>query len=73
MNFPTDTINVLHHLDDMKEIWRRQDFKFTKDQQERYDLLLQTLQERVKFFYDSNRVQRGPKITKVEEEDQEES
>lgn len=72
MNFPTDTVNVLHHLDDMKEIFKKQDFKFTKDQQEKYDLLLQTRRERVKFFYDTNRIQRGPKVTK-EEETQEES
>ena len=72
MNFPTDTVNVLHHLDDMKEIFKKQDFHFTKDQQEKYDLLLQTRRERVKFFYDTNRIQRGPKVTK-EEEKQEES
>ena len=71
MNFPTSTVNVLPHLNELRVKWRQQDFRFTKEQQEEYDLLLQTRKERVKFFYESNRVQVGPKITKKVEETQE--
>jgi len=37
----TDTVNVLPHLNELKDAWRRQDFKFTKQQSEEYELLLQ--------------------------------
>jgi len=68
MNFPTSTVNVLPHLQELRVKWREQDFRFTKEQQEEYDLLLQARKERVKFFYESNRVQIGPKVTKKVED-----
>ena len=71
MNFPTSTVNVLPHLEDLRKIWREQDFRFTKDQQEQYDMLMQARRERVAFFYESNRVQVGPKVTKKVEPEQE--
>ena len=71
MNFPTSTVNVLPHLEDLRKVWKQQDFRFTKEQQEEYDILLQARKERVKFFYESNRVQVGPKVTKKVEETQE--
>ena len=71
MNFPTSTVNVLPHLEDLRKTWRQQDFRFTKDQQEQYDMLLQARRERVAFFYESNRVQVGPKVTKKAEPEQE--
>ena len=71
MNFPTETVNVLPHLNELRETWRNQDFRFTKEQQEEYDILLQARKERVRFFYESNRVQIGPKVTKKVEETQE--
>ncbi len=69
MNFPTSTVNVLPHLEDLRKTWRLQDFKYTKDQQEQYDMLVQARRERVAFFYETDRVQKGPKISvkKVEE------
>ena len=72
MNFPTSTVNVLPHLEDLRKIWREQDFRFTKDQQEQYDMLMQARRERVAFFYESNRVQVGPKVIKKEEVQEEE-
>ena len=51
--------NVLHHIREMKETWRRQDFTFSKQQQEEYDLLLATRRERVKQFYAEGRVSKG--------------
>ena len=71
MNFPTSTVNVLPHLQELRKVWKQQDFRFTKEQQEEYDILLQARKERVKFFYESNRVQVGPKETKKVEETQE--
>ena len=71
MNFPTSTVNVLPHLQELRVKWREQDFRFTKEQQEEYDMLLAARKERVKFFYDSKRVQVGPKVTKKVEEVQE--
>lgn len=72
MNFPTSTVNVLPHLEDLRKVWKQQDFRFTKEQQEEYDMLLQARKERVKFFYESNRVQVGPKIVKKVEKTPEE-
>ena len=72
MNFPTSTVNVLPHLQDLKKKWRDQDFRFTKEQQEEYDMLMQARRERVAWFYETNRVQVGPKVTKKEEVQEEE-
>tara|TARA_R100000005_G_scaffold82200_1_gene49814 strand:+ start:204 stop:431 length:228 start_codon:yes stop_codon:yes gene_type:complete len=71
MNFPTSTVNVLPHLDDLRKTWRQQNFFFTKDQQDQYDMLMQARRERVAWFYETNRVQIGPKVTKKEETVQE--
>jgi len=51
--------NVLPYIQELKSAWRRQDFKFTKQQQEEYDLLIATRRERVKQFYDEGRVFKG--------------
>jgi|TARA_B100000035_G_C20752066_1_gene444415 hypothetical protein len=71
MNFPTSTVNVLPYLQDLRQKWRDQDFRFTKEQQEEYDMLLKARRERVAWFYETNRVQVGPKITKKEEPQEE--
>ena len=72
MNFPTETVNVLPHLKELRETWRNQDFRFTKEQQEEYDMLMQARKERVRWFYETKRVQVGPKVTKKEEVQEEE-
>ena len=64
MNFPTSTVNVLPHLNELRDTWRQQDFTFTKDQQDQYDMLMQDRRERVRWFYETNRVQVGPKVIK---------
>ena len=64
-------VNVLPHLVQNCVRLGKKDFRFTKEQQEEYDILLQARKERVKFFYESNRVQVGPKVTKKVEETQE--
>jgi hypothetical protein len=55
----TDTVNVLPHLNELKEAYRRQDFKFTKQQQEEYDLLLRARRDRVLYFYAEGLVSKG--------------
>lgn len=55
----TETVNVLPHLNELKDAWRRQDFKFTKSQQEEYDMLIVARRERVKYFYDNGLVSKG--------------
>ena len=59
--------NVLVHINELKDTWRRQDFTFTKSQQEQYDLLLATRRERVKQFYAEGRVFKGSYKAKEEE------
>ena len=73
MNFPTDTVNVLPHLQELRNTWRLQNFTYTKDQQQKYDMLLQARRERVAFFYETDRVQKGPKVAKKVEEVQEDA
>jgi len=71
MNFPTSTVNVLPHLQELRVKWRQQDFRFTKEQQQEYDILMQARKERVAWFYETKRVHVGPKVTKKVEEVQE--
>lgn len=59
--------NVLHHIRELKDAWRRQDFNFNKQQTEEYELLLQTRRERVKQFYAEGRVFKGSYKAKEEE------
>jgi hypothetical protein len=68
MNFPTSTVNVLPHLKELRDKWRHQDFRFTKEQQQEYDILMQARKERVAWFYETDRVQKGPKVAKKVEE-----
>ena len=48
-------------MNELKEIWRKQDFKFTSKQQEEYDILLAARRERVRYFYENNLVFKGSK------------
>ena len=52
----TDTVNVLPHLRELQETWRRQDFKFSPEQKEEYKMLLEARRERVKWVYETDRV-----------------
>ena len=54
-----ETPNVLPYLKELRDTWRRQDFTFTKQQQEEYDLLIATRRERVLQFYAEGRVSKG--------------
>jgi hypothetical protein len=52
----SETVNVLPHLNELKDAWRKQDFKFTNSQQEQYDILIAARRERVRYFYDTKQV-----------------
>ena len=66
------TSNILHHINDLKNAWRRQDFVFTSKQTEEYSILLQARRERVLGFYAENRVFKGSKASadKIRDEEQ---
>ena len=66
------TSNILHHINDLKDAWRRQDFVFTSTQSEQYSILLQARRERVRGFYETGRVFRGSKASadKIRDEEQ---
>jgi len=51
--------NVLPHINELKDAWRKQDFVFTKEQQAQYDLLIATRRERVLQLYAEGRVFKG--------------
>jgi len=51
---------VLRSLTDMKKVYKDQNFTFSKDQQEKYDLLLELRRQRVISFYKDGRVWVGP-------------
>jgi hypothetical protein len=55
------TSNILHHINELKDAWRRQDMTYTKQQREAYDILLQARRERVRGFYAEGRVFKGSK------------
>ena len=55
------TSNILHHINDLKNAWRRQDFVLTGKQQDEYSILLQARRERVRGFYETGRVFKGSK------------
>lgn len=64
----TETIpNVLPHLKELQIAWRKQDFIFTTQQQEEYDLLTATRRQRVRQFYAEGRVFKGSYKAKEEE------
>ena len=46
-------------MNELKEAWRRQSFKYTNEQQKRYDELLKLRRERVKEMYANDLVYKG--------------
>jgi hypothetical protein len=55
----TDTVNVLPHLKELKDTWKRQNFTFTRQQQQEYDLLLRARRDRVLYFFAEGLVSKG--------------
>ena len=60
-------------LAEMKKTYRKQDFKFTQDQRQRHDLLLELRRSHVAEYYEDGRVWVGPSMAgkKLEEGDAE--
>ena len=50
---------ILKEIRELKEAWRRQAFKYTNEQQKRYDELLKLRRERVKEMYANDLVYKG--------------
>ena len=70
----TETVNVLPHLQELKTLWRQQDFRYTKDQREQYDMLIAARRERVKYFYEAGLVAKpGERLNREEEQQEEDS
>ena len=51
---------VLKELKELREEWKRQNLKYTPEQQVKYDRLIQLRRERVKYFHDNDLVFKGP-------------
>ena len=51
---------VLLELKQLRKEWQRQDFKYTREQQERYDLLTELRRSHVKYYYENDMVWVGP-------------
>ena len=64
---------VLKEMRELRESWRKQGFSYNVEQQKRYNELLKLRHERVKWFHDNDRVQKGPKKTPEKKEKEEES
>jgi hypothetical protein len=52
---------------ELRDAWRKQNFKYTKEQQEQYDMLVVARRERVKYFYDEGLVASPRKEKKTED------
>ena len=63
---------VLYQMREMRDTWREQDFRFNAEQQAKYDDLKAQRRDRIKYFYENDLVQKGPKVTKKVEVEQEE-
>ena len=57
---------VLKRMKELKELWSKQSFRFSKEQQAEYDRLLQLRRERVKYMHDNGLVWKGPNKKVVE-------
>ncbi len=64
---------TLRELQALQKQWRKQDFKYTREQQDRYDGLLSFRREQVNKFYEDGQVWIGPSMAgkKLEENDSE--
>tara|TARA_B100000427_G_scaffold240756_1_gene203708 strand:+ start:247 stop:459 length:213 start_codon:yes stop_codon:yes gene_type:complete len=60
---------VLKQMNELREQWRKQGFKYTKEQQVQYDKLLQLRRKRVRYFLDNGIVSKGG-LRKKEEKEQ---
>jgi hypothetical protein len=64
-------VGTLTELAELKKTHRKQDFKFTKDQRQRYDLLVELRRSHVAEYYKDGVVWIGPSMAgkKLDEDD----
>ena len=48
--------DILHQLTDLRKTWKSQDFKFTKEQREQYEMLQALRRARVTQMYEEDMV-----------------
>ena len=53
-------VETLRELQSLQKQWRKQDFKYTREQQDRYDNLLAFRREQVNKFYEDGQAWIGP-------------
>jgi dsDNA-binding SOS-regulon protein len=66
------TSNIIHHLRELQDAWRRQEFVFTNKQTEEYSILLAARRQVVRGFYETGRVFKGSKASADKIRDEEE-
>lgn len=52
----SDIPNVIPHLNELRDAWRRQNYEFNESRKEEYEMLVATRRERVKQLYEQGRV-----------------
>ena len=59
---------ILYELQELRDTWRKQFFSYTVEQQKQYDKLMSLRRERVKWFYDNDKVAKpGSKAKEIKE------
>lgn len=65
--------DILRQMQDLRKAWKAQDFRYTREQKEQYEMLLQLRRARVAQFYEEGKVatskSKSTKKVVVEEED----
>ena len=57
---------VLKRMKELKEIWSKQNFRFTNEQKAEYANLIKLRHERVRYMHDNGMVFKGPNKKVVE-------
>lgn len=58
-----ETVNVLPELNRLRELWKKQNYSFSDEQQLEYNMLIEARRYRVKYFYENNLVAKPrPKV-----------
>jgi len=59
---------ILYELQELRDTWRKQSFSYTVEQQKQFDKLMSLRRERVKWFYDNDKVAKpGSKAKEIKE------
>jgi len=55
---------LIKDLNELREVWRKNDFQFTPEQQAEFDRLKELRRERVKYFHDNDLVFKAGAVKK---------